>query len=68
MVADIFLAAYIKVDQDGGTSKGASEAALAFIFIQAFGYTTGEYTPISLYMSELTVACRPFDSALCSRE
>ncbi|KAK4495607.1 hypothetical protein PRZ48_012875 [Zasmidium cellare] len=44
LIADIYLAVYTKVNLDGGASRGASEGALAFVFIQAFGYTTGLLT------------------------
>ncbi|KAF7190523.1 putative quinate permease [Pseudocercospora fuligena] len=44
MICNIYLAAYLKVEQDTGASHAASEAALAFIFINAFGYAVGLLT------------------------
>ena len=42
MASDIYLAAYIKVQNENRASQGASEAALAAIFVHAFGYTIGK--------------------------
>lgn len=44
MVTDIYVAAYIKVDQDGNgaVSSGTSQAAVAMIFVHAFGWAIGE--------------------------
>lgn len=42
--SDIYLAVYIKVQQDHGASEGASQAGLAAIFIHAFGYSIGKQT------------------------
>lgn len=42
MISDIYLAAYIKVENDGSPPEAAGEAALASIFIHSFGYTIGE--------------------------
>jgi hypothetical protein len=36
---NIYLAAYIKVQNDASPSEAAGEAALASIFIHSFGYT-----------------------------
>ena len=44
MISDIYLAAYIKVQNDSSPSEAAGEAALASIFIHSFGYTIGELT------------------------
>lgn len=43
MASDIYLAAYIRVEQENGASYGASQAGLAAIFIHALGYAIGEY-------------------------
>ena len=42
MVSDIYLAAYINVQQKGDTTHSADEAALAAIFIHALGYAVGK--------------------------
>lgn len=42
MLSDIYLAAYIKVQHENRASQGASEAALAAIFVHALGYSVGE--------------------------
>lgn len=44
MISDIYLAAYIKVQNDGSPPEAAGEAALASIFIHSFGYTIGQYS------------------------
>lgn len=44
-ISDIYLAAYIKVEQDDGASHAAGEAALAAIFIHALGYSVGKSAP-----------------------
>lgn len=42
MISDLYLAVYIKVQQDSGASQAASEAALAAIFVHALGYSVGK--------------------------
>jgi MFS family permease len=42
MISDIYLAAYIKAENDASPSEAAGEAALASIFFHSFGYTIGE--------------------------
>lgn len=42
MISDLYLGAYIKVQQDDGTSRAASKAALAAIFVHAFGFSIGK--------------------------
>lgn len=44
MISDIYLAAYIKVQNQNRASQGASEAALAAIFVHALGYSVGKCT------------------------
>lgn len=44
MLSDIYLAAYIKVEQDNNASRAAGEAALAALFIHALGYSVGKST------------------------
>lgn len=43
MASDIYLAAYIKVQNENRASQRTSEAALAAIFVHAFGYTIGKF-------------------------
>lgn len=42
MLSDVYVGTYIKVQKDHGVPKSASQAALAAIFIQAFGFSVGE--------------------------
>ncbi|OAA69133.1 General substrate transporter [Cordyceps fumosorosea ARSEF 2679] len=42
MLADLYVAIYVKNSQHGPVATGASKGALAAIFIQAFGYSVGE--------------------------
>lgn len=44
MLSDIYLAVYIKYEQQNQTSRSAGEAALAAIFIHALGYSIGKST------------------------
>ncbi|CAI7615012.1 unnamed protein product [Penicillium pancosmium] len=53
MASDIYLAVYIKVQQDHGASEGASQAGLAAIFIHAFGYSIGLLTLPYVFGGEL---------------
>lgn len=45
MCADIYLAIFLKYEQMGKTNGVASQAALAALFIHAFGYCVGKHTP-----------------------
>jgi hypothetical protein len=42
LLSDIYLAVYIKVQNDGSPPRAAGEAALASIFIHSLGYTIGK--------------------------
>lgn len=42
LISDVYLAAYIKVQQENRASQAAGEAALAAIFVHALGYSVGE--------------------------
>lgn len=42
-VSDLYLAIYIKIQQDSGAPKAAGEAALASIFVHALGYAVGKF-------------------------
>ncbi|KAJ5111989.1 hypothetical protein N7532_000034 [Penicillium argentinense] len=53
LLSDVYLAAYIKVEQDTGASEGASQAALAAIFIHALGYSVGLLTLPYVFGGEL---------------
>ncbi|KAK9849635.1 putative quinate permease [Penicillium brevicompactum] len=53
MISDIYLAAYIKVQNDGSPPGAAGEAALASIFIHSFGYTIGLLTLPYVFGGEL---------------
>lgn len=53
MLSDIYLAAYIKIQQQSGASQSAGEAALAAIFVHALGYSVG-MSPDSLKMWRLS--------------
>lgn len=46
-ISDIYLAVYIKAQQDNNASIAAGNAALAAIFIHAFGYSVGEFLALS---------------------
>lgn len=68
MASDIYLAVYIKVQQDNGASYGASQAGLAAIFIHAFGYAIGKTIPSLIHDAEsLTSPLRTLDSSICFR-
>jgi MFS family permease len=41
MISDLYLGIYLKFQQENGASHAAGEAALASIFLHAFGYTIG---------------------------
>ncbi|KAF2165373.1 hypothetical protein M409DRAFT_36910 [Zasmidium cellare ATCC 36951] len=43
MITDIYIGVFIKVQQSQSVSHGASEGAIAMIFIHAFGYAVGMY-------------------------
>ncbi|KAJ5229865.1 hypothetical protein N7489_010573 [Penicillium chrysogenum] len=53
LISDIYLAAYIKVQNDASPSEAAGEAALASIFIHSFGYTIGLLTLPYVFGGEL---------------
>jgi dipeptide/tripeptide permease len=53
MVTHIYLAVYVRTSQKGPVSEAASNAAIAALFIHAFGYGVGESWPHDL-LSELT--------------
>lgn len=42
MISDVYIGIYVKYKQNDVVSKAASEAAIAAIFIHAFGYAVGE--------------------------
>lgn len=42
MVSDIYLGVYLKYKQEGTASDAASQGALAWIFLHAFGYAVGK--------------------------
>lgn len=42
MISDIYLGVYLKYKQEGTASNAASQGALAWIFIHAFGYAVGK--------------------------
>lgn len=48
MISDIYLGVYIKYKQQGDVSNGASQAAIAAIFIHGFGYAVGRHFPLSI--------------------
>ena len=43
-ISDIYIGAFIKAQQDGPVSQSASEAAIAMLFLHAFGYAVGKST------------------------
>ncbi|KAJ5569879.1 uncharacterized protein N7459_009309 [Penicillium hispanicum] len=53
MASDIYLAAYIKAQQEGRVSHAASEAALAALFVHALGYSVGLLTLPYVFGGEL---------------
>lgn len=42
MISDIYLGVYLKYKQEGAVSDAASQGALAWIFLHAFGYAVGK--------------------------
>lgn len=44
MISDIYIGVFIKYKQAGAVSHGASQAAVAAIFIHGFGYSVGTYS------------------------
>lgn len=42
MLSDLYIGVYVKIQQGQEVSEQASQAAIAAIFIQAFGYSVGE--------------------------
>ncbi|PVH84075.1 MFS general substrate transporter [Cadophora sp. DSE1049] len=53
MMSDIFIGVYIKYKQEGTVPKASSEAAIAAIFIHAFGYAVGLLTLPYVFGGEL---------------
>ncbi|CAG8021780.1 unnamed protein product [Penicillium salamii] len=53
MISDVYLAAYIKAQNDGSPAEAAGEAALASIFFHSFGYTIGLLTLPYVFGGEL---------------
>ncbi|KAJ6094927.1 hypothetical protein N7467_002440 [Penicillium canescens] len=53
LLSDIYLAVYIKVQNDGSPPRAAGEAALASIFIHSLGYTIGLLTLPYVFGGEL---------------
>lgn len=43
MISDIYLGVYIKFKQDDNANEGSSRAAIALIFLHAFGYAVGKF-------------------------
>lgn len=43
MLSHIYIGVFIKYSQQGSVSVGASQAAIALVFIHGFGYAVGEY-------------------------
>lgn len=59
ILADVYIGVYVKYSQQGSVPHAASQAALGFLFIHAFGYVIGEqksHFPISY--SFVTNPCR----------
>lgn len=67
MLADLYVGIYVKYQQEGPVSQSVSQAAIAAIFIQAFGYSVGKshMHHMTLAKSCLTGYFRPFDPSLC---
>ncbi len=53
MLADVYVGLYVKFQQDGPVPNSASQAAIAAIFIQAFGYSVGLLTLPFVFAGEL---------------
>lgn len=45
LISHIYIGVFIKYHQEGSASPAASEAAIAAIFLHAFGYAVGEFQP-----------------------
>ncbi|KAJ5214942.1 hypothetical protein N7468_010621 [Penicillium chermesinum] len=53
MISDLYLGIFIKYQQQGAVSHSASQAAVAALFIHAFGYAVGLYTLPYVFGGEL---------------
>ncbi|KAJ6780015.1 hypothetical protein PWT90_05531 [Aphanocladium album] len=53
MLADLYVGIYVKYQQEGPVSESVSQAAIAAIFIQAFGYSVGLLTLPFVFSGEL---------------
>jgi MFS family permease len=42
MISDVYVGVYVKYSQEGSTNTASTEAALAALFIHAFGYSIGK--------------------------
>ncbi|KAF4930548.1 Quinate permease [Colletotrichum fructicola] len=53
MLSHIYIGAFVKVHQEGQVSQSASEAAIAAIFVHAFGYAVGLFILPYVFGGEL---------------
>ncbi|KIV92479.1 hypothetical protein PV10_03773 [Exophiala mesophila] len=53
MISDIYLGVYIKFKQDDNANEDSSRAAIALIFLHAFGYAVGLFALPYIFGSEL---------------
>lgn len=51
MISDIYIGIYVKYNQEFGASHASSEAAIAALFIHAFGYCVGESFSLSIFQN-----------------
>lgn len=49
MISDIYVGAFLKYKQAGSVAPGASQGAIAAIFIHGFGYAVGKFCDNSLH-------------------
>ena len=58
MISDIYLGVYVKFKQEDNANEASSRAAIALIFLHAFGYAVGTLwsaRPLSLFRMSSTV-------------
>jgi MFS family permease len=59
MISDLYIGVYIKYRQAGNVAPGASEGAIAAIYIHGFGYAVGMSTQIMLLAVYILTSFRP---------
>lgn len=66
IITNIYISAYTKLQREGPVAPGAPEAALAAVFLHAFGFSVGESAPCShKRIVDVLIFDRAFDSSVC---